>query len=675
MKPRDELNSIDTAALHEAGHVAACIILDLEFDTVYLEPSKDHPGLVAKLARKANIDYSSGVLTPEEEVVSTNLVIAGFAGPACDALHRGRTSFDITEYEDLDEVLDAIEYRFANNNVRIAFTHYCEAEAFALFEDDRRLWRFAHVLARELSKQKRLTYAQCTELYSKEYLAESWVRKEVDEIRREGEAKAEEAKKEEGSIAANYEQRAASIERGPKDKTQESRVKVQEERGKGQDGRHKDKDARHKSQGGGREAQLPVQDREAPKHEEAVAGASDGGGRPAEEGGQPGEERRGKRRRRGRGRGRGRGKRREDVLEQLPGEIIGGQPAGEETSDKAQGTSDRPQGASEKEQDTRPQGQEIRARNQDTRHKNHEQRQKGQETRHNTQGVRDKGQGTSQQAQTAGVQLQGGGGNVEQGQNTPAGEAPKPEERVKKQIIKAIKPPVAEEAPVTPVTDAKPAVVPVAQVAAQRPVETPPVVPPPALPQEALPAVADQPTRRPAKLGKKAEGEAVSGGDQATHPDSIWEEDKNGGTRDKNQGTRGKAQGVNNRGQGKGHKAQGAGGVEVNVAGKKPVKAAKPRATKAARTQAPVPEPTRKAATPEAPAAQKKVPAAPKPAKAARPVKAAKTATKAAAPPKAPAAEVPVKKASKAAPKKAAPAKGAAPKKAAPKKGGKKKEE
>jgi hypothetical protein len=82
------------------------------------------------------------------------------------------------EYADLDPVLDIIENRFPGNAVRMAFVRYCEAEAFALFEDDTRLWRFTHLLAKELVKEKKLTYRQCVDFYNKEYFEESWVRKE-----------------------------------------------------------------------------------------------------------------------------------------------------------------------------------------------------------------------------------------------------------------------------------------------------------------------------------------------------------------------------------------------------------------------------------------------------------------------------------------------------------------
>lgn len=585
MKPREELNSIDRTAIHEAGHVAACIILELEFDAVYLSPSKDQPGLVSRLVKKAGIDYSSGVLTPEEEVLSTYLVIAAFAGPACDALHRGRNSFDISEYDDLDEVLDAIEYRFANNNVRIAFTHYCEAEAFALFEDDRRLWRFTHLLARELSKHKKLTYAQCTELYNKEYLVESWVRKEVDEIRREGEARGAEARKGEDGLVANYEQRAAKIEK------QHMGEAARKERPK--EGAPGTKEA-HRP---------PVQDREAPRHEEIVKAATEGGARPAEAGG----ERRG-RRRRGRGRGRGRGRRREETLEQLPGEVIGGQPVppapkGEEGSDKLQVPS----------QEAVQNGQQSQAASQ---------------------------QKPPQQPIVP----------------TLGSEPPKGEERVKKQIIKAIKPPEPEGAPVEaakPAETPQAAVAPVAAVAEQRPVETPPVVP---QATEVRPAAAQQPKRRPAVSGgPKAEGKAVRGGKGTTHPDSIWEGEKPQVKSSRPQAPGAKLQAVRKE-KAEGKESQPAVSAPVQQTpgseGKKPTKAAKPRTAKAAKTPAPVAE---------KPAEHKKAPGASQPAQAKSTKAAAPRTTKAARPAKAavpPAPpEAPVKEVRTAPAKKAAPAK------------------
>ena len=629
MKLRDDLNA---TAIHEAGHVAACINLDLEFDAVYLEPSKEHPGLVAKLAKKAGIDYSSGVLSPEEESLSTTLVIVGFAGPAVDALHRGRTSFDIAEYDDLDEVLDAIEYRFANNNVRIAFTHYCEAEAFALFEDDRRLWRFTHVLARALAREKKLTYAQCMELYSKEYLAESWVRKEVDEIRREGEAKGGEGedRKEEERLVANYEQRAVSIQKGPKG----ARPPKREAAGGEVDGRR----PHEKGQ------EPPVQDREVLKHEDVVEGAPEGGAQPAEEGGQ--QERRNKRRRRGRGRGRGkkREEREEPVLEALPGEVIGGQPVEEPVPPAPKGEESR----------RPPQEARMAATSQ-------QQSQGGKAARREAEPPRH--QGAKAQQELLSDKSPAASETVAAPPAMPApGETPK-EERPKLQVVKAVKPPVSPGTPVeTPpaAEGAKPLEAVVPPVVDQRPVEAPPVVVPEV---PADPEAAELPKRRLAVSGKKTEGKAVRGQKGTSHPDSIWDEGE-------------KPQASSARPRAERPPVPPAPGVEAE--GTKPAKAAKSRTTKAAKTAAPAPakakgavaenggKPTKAAKAP-APVAQ--APVEPKPSKAARPAKAARTKA-AAAPPAAP--EAPVKKARPAPAKKAAPAK-AAPKPAAKKSGGKKK--
>jgi hypothetical protein len=177
MKPGTDFNAI---AMIQAGNTAACLNLGIEFTTVSL--SRNHLGIVASLIRQMNDELWGGVLTPEQESRSTNLAIIAFAGPALLTLRKGRRTFDITTFHDLDDVLDMIELRFANNDVRIAFTRYCEAEAFALFEDDQRLWRFANLLAKELAAQQKLTYEQCLDLYNKEYVVESWVRKELEEI-------------------------------------------------------------------------------------------------------------------------------------------------------------------------------------------------------------------------------------------------------------------------------------------------------------------------------------------------------------------------------------------------------------------------------------------------------------------------------------------------------------
>jgi hypothetical protein len=164
--------------MHEAGHVAACISLRLQFREVNLRPPRKYTGIVEGIARQVDEAMSTGVFTPELERQSTSLVIMSFAGPVCDALSAGRKSFEINRYDDLNPVLDIIENRFANNSVRMAFTHYCEAEAFALFEEDTRLWRFTQQLAKELEQKKKMTYEQCLEFYNQEYFVESWVRKE-----------------------------------------------------------------------------------------------------------------------------------------------------------------------------------------------------------------------------------------------------------------------------------------------------------------------------------------------------------------------------------------------------------------------------------------------------------------------------------------------------------------
>ena len=175
MKQREALQA---AAIHEAGHAAACMQLDIGFKEVSLKPGRNGRGFVAGIAHPIVELLTEGIVTAEVEQQSTNLIIIAFAGPVCEALHEGRQSFEILDYADLDPVLDVIEYRFSSNKVRSAFTLYCQAEAFALFEDDQRLWRFTNLLARELAKRKYLTYQQCLELYNTEYHVTSWVRPE-----------------------------------------------------------------------------------------------------------------------------------------------------------------------------------------------------------------------------------------------------------------------------------------------------------------------------------------------------------------------------------------------------------------------------------------------------------------------------------------------------------------
>jgi hypothetical protein len=177
MKPGTDYNAI---AMIQAGCTAACLNLGIEFTAVSL--ARNPQGIVAPLIRQMNEELWGGVLTPEQESRSTNLAIIAFAGPALLTLRKGRRTFDITTFHDLDDVLDMIELRFANNDVRMAFTRYCEAEAFALFEDDQRLWRFANLMAKELAARQKLTYEECLDLYNKEYVVESWVRKELEEI-------------------------------------------------------------------------------------------------------------------------------------------------------------------------------------------------------------------------------------------------------------------------------------------------------------------------------------------------------------------------------------------------------------------------------------------------------------------------------------------------------------
>src|SRR5688572_12038556 len=171
--PQKPKEVVDPAALHEAGHAAACISLGIEFREVTLKSAKNGNGIVSEVARLLNDALAIGVFTPELERLSTNIIIMAFAGPVCDALFIGRRHFEIGDYDDLDTVLDIVENRFSNNSVRLAFTHYCEAEAFALFEDDTRLWRYTHLLAKELAKKKKLSFEQCLEFYNQEYFVES----------------------------------------------------------------------------------------------------------------------------------------------------------------------------------------------------------------------------------------------------------------------------------------------------------------------------------------------------------------------------------------------------------------------------------------------------------------------------------------------------------------------
>ena len=175
MKHREALQA---AAIHEAGHAAACMQLDIGFKEVSLKPGKNGRGFVAGIAHPIVELLTDGIISAEVEQQSTNLIIMAFAGPVCEALHEGRQAFEIADYADLDPVLDVIEYRFSSNKVRTAFTLYCQAEAFALFEDDQRLWRYTNLLARELAKKKSLAYEQCLELYNTEYHVPSWVRRE-----------------------------------------------------------------------------------------------------------------------------------------------------------------------------------------------------------------------------------------------------------------------------------------------------------------------------------------------------------------------------------------------------------------------------------------------------------------------------------------------------------------
>lgn len=282
MKSREELLS---TAIYTAGQVAACLNLELPFGDVYLEVPRDTAGLVAGLVKSSNIDYSSGVLTPEEESRSTYLIIASLSGAASEALYGGRTVFDVTDYEDLYEVLDVIEYRFANNNVRMTFARYCEAEAFALFQDDRRLWRYTNVLARELLRQKKLTYAQCQELYSKEYLEESWVRKEVEEIKRQGGEATSVEERVEGEEAAGVDLRATVKEVEPQEAEGQGAEGQGGERRSGKRRRGRGRRRGRKGKGVGGEQPVageqptaegthvvPVQDRQAPRNLEVLEG-------------------------------------------------------------------------------------------------------------------------------------------------------------------------------------------------------------------------------------------------------------------------------------------------------------------------------------------------------------------------------------------------------------------
>jgi hypothetical protein len=175
MKQREAFHA---AAIHEAGHVAACMQLDIGFKEVGLRPGRNGRGLVDGAAHPIVELLTDGIVTAEVEQQSTNLIIMAFAGPVCEALREGRPSFEILDYPDLDPVLDMIEYRFSSNKVRTAFTLYCQAEAFALFEGDQRLWRYTNLLARELARKKRLTYEQCLELDTKEYQVTGWMRRE-----------------------------------------------------------------------------------------------------------------------------------------------------------------------------------------------------------------------------------------------------------------------------------------------------------------------------------------------------------------------------------------------------------------------------------------------------------------------------------------------------------------
>ena len=104
-KPKDPFS---LSAIHEAGHVAACITLRLQFGEVNLKPPRKYTGIVEGIARQVDEAMSTGAFTPELERQATSLVIMSFAGPVCDALTAGRKSFEISRYEDLNPVLDII---------------------------------------------------------------------------------------------------------------------------------------------------------------------------------------------------------------------------------------------------------------------------------------------------------------------------------------------------------------------------------------------------------------------------------------------------------------------------------------------------------------------------------------------------------------------------------------
>ena len=173
MKPKGDFLS---TAIHEAGHVAACINLGIHFSEVSLKIQKSGEGFVNSVFNSIKERITNDAYTPEQEVESTNFIIMSLAGPVCEVLFQNKKTLLIENYKDLNDALDIIEYRFSNNNVRMAFTKYCEAEAFALFEDDQRLWRYVMVLGNILNNKKKLTHEQCLEIYNAEYFKGTWVR-------------------------------------------------------------------------------------------------------------------------------------------------------------------------------------------------------------------------------------------------------------------------------------------------------------------------------------------------------------------------------------------------------------------------------------------------------------------------------------------------------------------
>jgi|SRR5215203_264692 len=159
-----------STAVHEAGHVAAHLYFGVAFVEVSIAATGLYEGRVLSTEVWHPPDGAAGQ-TLRYDPLANHLITIKLAGPAARARYWGRSSADPGDYTDRSHALAIVDQMFTTREAasRQAFIEFKIREAFD-FVGDKDIWGFITLLARELVKNKTLSYARCHSLFPEQYV-------------------------------------------------------------------------------------------------------------------------------------------------------------------------------------------------------------------------------------------------------------------------------------------------------------------------------------------------------------------------------------------------------------------------------------------------------------------------------------------------------------------------